>query len=210
MAALRSAGPAFASALLFTTYLKAATILRFGEPHRITLCEPLKKTGRKTPLRILVLHGPNLNLLGSREQSLYGRTTLKAIETQMAKLAKQEHVHIESRQSNLEGEIVTWIQEARGRFDAVVINPAGYTHTSVAIRDAIAAVGLPTVEVHLTNIHAREAFRQQSYIAEVAVGQIAGFGPASYLLGIKAAIEHLRGIHASVTHRQRQERGSDS
>ncbi|TPW10184.1 MAG: 3-dehydroquinate dehydratase II, partial [bacterium] len=97
-------------------------------------------TKARSTLRILVLHGPNLNLLGTRERSLYGRTTLKTIEAQMAKLAKQERIHVESRQSNQEGELVTWIQDARDRFDAIVINPAGYTHTSVAIRDAIAAV----------------------------------------------------------------------
>lgn len=150
-------------------------------------------------LRVLVLHGPNLNLLGTREKSLYGRTTLKAIETQMAKMAKQEKIKLESRQSNLEGELVTWIQEARDRFDAIIINPAGYTHTSVAIRDAIAAVDLPTVEVHLTNIHAREKFRQRSYIAGVALGQISGFGPTGYLLAIKATVEHLRAARATST-----------
>lgn len=147
--------------------------------------------------RILVLHGPNLNLLGTRERSLYGRTTLKTIEAQIAALAKQERLRVESRQSNLEGELVTWIQQARNHYDAIVINPAGYTHTSVAIRDAIAAVEIPTVEVHLTNIHAREQFRQQSYIAGVAVGQISGFGPAGYLLGIRAAADHVRRAKAS-------------
>lgn len=158
-----------------------------------------KSTTSRSNLRILVLHGPNLNLLGTRERSLYGRTTLKAIEAQMAALAKQEHIRLESRQSNLEGELVTWIQDARDRFDAIVINPAGYTHTSVAIRDAIAAVEVPTVEVHLTNIHAREKFRRQSYIAGVAVGQISGFGPAGYLLAIRAAVDHVRHARASVT-----------
>ncbi|MFM8551078.1 MAG: type II 3-dehydroquinate dehydratase [Nitrospiraceae bacterium] len=159
-----------------------------------------RPTKTRSRLRILVLHGPNLNLLGTRERSLYGRTTLKTIEAQMTKLAKHEGLQVESRQSNLEGELVTWIQEARGRFDAIVINPAGYTHTSIAIRDAIAAVEVPTVEVHLTNIHAREKFRRQSYIAGVAVGQISGFGPAGYLLGIKAAADHVRHTHASVAH----------
>lgn len=149
-------------------------------------------------LRILVLHGPNLNLLGTRERSLYGRTTLRTIEAQMAAFAKQERIRLDSRQSNLEGELVTWIQDARDRFDAIVINPAGYTHTSIAIRDAIAAVEIPTVEIHLTNIHAREKFRRQSYIAGVAVGQISGFGPAGYLLAIRAAIDHVRHARASV------------
>jgi 3-dehydroquinate dehydratase-2 len=138
------------------------------------------------------LHGPNLNLLGQRERSLYGNTSLKTINQAIAKLAKQERVKVEARQSNLEGELITWIQEARERFDAIVINPAGYTHTSVAIRDAIAAVSLPTVEVHLTNIYKREEFRHRSCIAGVAIGQISGFGPMGYLLAIRAAIDHLR------------------
>lgn len=148
---------------------------------------------RRTP-RILILHGPNLNLLGLRERSLYGQTTLSAINAAIVKLAKEERIQVEIRQSNVEGELVTWIQEARRRFDAIVINPGGYTHTSVAIRDALAAVALPTVEVHLTNIYKREEFRHRSYIAGVAVGQIAGFGPASYLLGIKAAVGHLNTV----------------
>jgi len=143
-------------------------------------------------LRVLVLHGPNLNLLGAREEAWYGSTSLKAINAAIAKLAQQEGVRVEFRQSNLEGELVTWIQEARDRFDAIVINPAGYTHTSVAIRDAIAAVAMPTIEVHLTNIYRREEFRHHSYVAGVALGQISGFGPNGYLLGLRAAIDHLR------------------
>ncbi len=148
-------------------------------------------------LRILVLHGPNLNLLGRRERSLYGTTSLKAINQAIAKLAKQERIKVETRQSNLEGELVTWIQEAQGRFDAIVINPAGYTHSSVAIRDAIAAISLPTIEVHLTNIYKREPFRQHSYIAGVAIGQISGFGPTGYLLALRAAVDHLRAGRAA-------------
>lgn len=149
--------------------------------------------------RILVLHGPNLNMLGERERSVYGHTSLKAINAAIAKLANQERIHVEMRQSNKEGELVTWIQEAKGQFDAIVINPAGYTHTSVAIRDAISAVAIPTVEVHLSNIYKREAFRQQSYVAGVALGQISGFGPTGYLLGIRAAIEHLKTTRATAT-----------
>ncbi|WP_447980568.1 type II 3-dehydroquinate dehydratase [Candidatus Nitrospira bockiana] len=141
---------------------------------------------------ILVLHGPNLNLLGSREQAIYGATSLKAIDAAIEALARELKVRVEIRQSNLEGELVTWIQEARDRFDAIVINPAGYTHTSVAIRDAIAAVQLPTIEVHLSNIYKREAFRHRSYIAPVALGQISGLGSASYLLGLRAAVNHLQ------------------
>jgi 3-dehydroquinate dehydratase-2 len=143
-------------------------------------------------LRFLVLHGPNLNLLGKREQSLYGRVSLKAVNASIAKLAKQERVRVVIRQSNIEGKLVGWIQEARRRFDAIIINPAAYTHTSVALRDAIAGVGVPTIEVHLTNIYRREEFRHHSYIAGVALGQISGFGPIGYLLALRAAISHLK------------------
>jgi 3-dehydroquinate dehydratase-2 len=142
--------------------------------------------------RILVLHGPNLNLLGTREQSIYGRTTLSAINTAIQQFAKREGIQVEARQSNIEGELVTWIQQARKQFDALVINPAGYTHTSVALRDAIAGVDIPTVEVHLSNIYKREPFRHVSYIAPVAIGQVSGFGPAGYLLGIQGILTHLR------------------
>jgi 3-dehydroquinate dehydratase-2 len=141
---------------------------------------------------ILVLHGPNLNLLGAREQSMYGSLSLKEINATIEELARQENVRVDIRQSNLEGELVTWIQDAKSRFDAIVINPAAYTHTSIAIRDAIAAVEIPTVEVHLTNIYKRESFRHRSYIAGVAVGQISGFGPTGYLLGIQAALSHVK------------------
>lgn len=146
------------------------------------------------PFQVLVLHGPNLNLLGQREQAVYGPTTLGQINTAIIDLAKQEGADVEIRQSNSEGELVGWVQEARDRYDAIVINPAAYTHTSVALRDAIAAVGVPTVEVHLSNIYKRERFRHRSYIAGVALGQISGFGPAGYLLGLRAAIEHLKTI----------------
>jgi 3-dehydroquinate dehydratase-2 len=144
--------------------------------------------------RFLILHGPNLNLLGKREESIYGRTSLKAVNEAITRLAKDEGVRVEIRQSNVEGKLVTWIQEARRRFDAIIINPAAYTHTSVAIRDAIAGVGLPTIEVHLTNIYRREDFRHHSYVAGVALGQIAGFGPTGYLLALRAAIDHLKHI----------------
>lgn len=142
--------------------------------------------------RILVLHGPNLNLLGTREQTVYGTSTLEDINTMIEQAAKSEGGQIEARQSNFEGELVTWIQEARDRFDAIIINPAAYTHTSVAIRDAIAAVGIPTVEVHLSNIYRREAFRKRSYIAGVAIGQISGFGVGSYILAVKAVCDYLK------------------
>jgi 3-dehydroquinate dehydratase-2 len=150
-------------------------------------------------LRVLVLHGPNLNLLGTREREVYGDVSLKAINDDIQKLAAQEGIEVETRQSNIEGELVTWIQDAKGRFDAIVINPAAYTHTSVALRDAIVAVGVPTVEVHLSNIYKREEFRHRSYVAEVVLGQISGFGPAGYLLGLRAAIDHVNHTRMRVT-----------
>jgi 3-dehydroquinate dehydratase-2 len=142
-------------------------------------------------LRILVLHGPNLNLLGTREQSIYGTLSLEVLNRAITKLAKELPVEVKQCQSNSEGELVTWIQEARTRYDGIIINPAAYTHTSVAIRDAIAAVGLPTVEVHLSNIHQREEFRHRSFIAGVALGQITGLGPTGYLLALRGLHDHL-------------------
>lgn len=142
--------------------------------------------------KILVIHGPNLNLLGRREKSVYGKTTLKEIEKEMAKLAASEKVALDFYQSNHEGEIVTKIQEAEGNYAAIVINPAAFTHTSVAIRDAIAAVEVPAVEVHLSNIHARESFRKESFVSPVAAGVVFGFGKESYLLGLRGAIALLR------------------
>jgi len=144
-------------------------------------------------LRILVLHGPNLNLLGNRETAQYGLTSLEEINKQLVSLAKDKGIAIEIFQSNSEGDLVDRIQAAEGNIDAIVINPAAYTHTSIAIRDAILAVKIPTVEVHLSNIHGREDFRRSSFIADIAIGQIAGFGPQSYLLGILGAIGHLQG-----------------
>ena len=137
--------------------------------------------------KILLLNGPNLNLLGGRQPEIYGKLTLAQIEKKVGTLAKELGVEVDFRQSNNEGELVTWIQQAAGQFAALIINPAAYTHTSVAMRDAISAVGIPTVEIHLSNIHKREEFRHHSFIAEVAVGQIAGFGVESYLLGLRAA-----------------------
>jgi 3-dehydroquinate dehydratase-2 len=138
-------------------------------------------------VKILFLNGPNLNLLGQRQPEVYGTTTLVDIEA-----ATHEHAgdraEVEFRQSNLEGELVTWIQEAADKTDAIVLNAAGYTHTSVAIRDAITATTVPVIEIHLSNIHAREEFRHESLLASECVGQICGFGKQSYLLGIEAAL----------------------
>ncbi len=143
------------------------------------------------PPKILILNGPNLNLLGTRQPDIYGRLTLAQIEKRVRALAKELAVEIDFRQSNSEGELVTWIQQAAGKFAAIVINPAAYTHTSLAMRDAISAVGVPTIEIHISNIHKREQFRHHSFIAEVSVGQIAGFGLDSYLLGLRAAVARL-------------------
>lgn len=148
-------------------------------------------------LRILILHGPNLNLLGSRESAIYGPRGLDEINRMLLELAKSEGVELGIVQSNGEGDLVDEIQRARGNWHAIVINPAAYTHTSIAIRDALLAVDLPTVEVHLSNIHQREAFRQHSYIAGAALGQITGFGGDSYLLGLRAAVNYLREQEAS-------------
>jgi len=138
--------------------------------------------------KILVLHGPNLNLLGTREPGVYGHITLAGINEALFSLAAELSVEIRTVQSNSEGALVDAIQGAIADCDAILINPAAYTHTSVAIRDAIAATALPTVEVHLSNVHAREPFRSHSYIAPVAVGQICGFGAESYLLGLRALV----------------------
>lgn len=138
--------------------------------------------------KILVIHGPNLNLLGTREVDVYGSTTIDDINKDLIKAAKAKKVALDIMQSNHEGDIVEKIGNAKGKFDAILINPAAYTHTSVAIRDAISAVNIPTVEVHLSNIYAREEFRHTSLIAPVAKGQVSGFGKDSYLLGLDAAI----------------------
>lgn len=142
--------------------------------------------------RILVIHGPNLNLLGTREPHIYGSTTLAEIDAHLRELGQELGLEVESLQSNHEGAIIDAIHGARGRFGAIVINPGAYTHYSIAIRDAIAAVSLPVVEVHLSNVHKREEFRHHSVISPVAVGTIMGFGPESYCLGLRAAVTLLR------------------
>lgn len=143
-------------------------------------------------MNILVLHGPNLNLLGTREPTLYGTITLDEVNASLKKLGMDLGVSVESRQSNLEGELVTWIQESHAQFEGLVFNPAAYTHTSIALRDAVVGVGIPMVEVHLSNIHRRESFRRRSYLAPVSLGQISGFGPQSYLLGLRALVDALQ------------------
>jgi len=143
-------------------------------------------------LSILVLHGPNLNLLGQREPDIYGAIDLATIDRNLQELARSRNARVTSQQSNHEGVLVDTIQSAFRVYDGLLINPAAYTHTSVALRDAISAIEIPTVEVHLSNIHQREPFRHHSYIAPVAIGQICGFGDRSYQLGLQALIDWLR------------------
>ena len=139
-------------------------------------------------MKVLFLNGPNLNLLGTREPGVYGKLTLADIEAKVRKEAEKTGTRIEFKQSNIEGELVTEIQQSKGVFDVIVLNAAAYTHTSVAIRDAIAAAGVPTIEIHLSNVHAREEFRHASLVAPVCRGVIGGFGAESYLLGLAASL----------------------
>lgn len=139
-------------------------------------------------MKILFLNGPNLNLLGQREPEVYGRATLADIEAKVRERAAKLAVEVDFKQSNLEGELVAWIQQAKGKFSAIVLNAAAYTHTSIALRDAISATGIPTIEIHLSNVHAREEFRHKSLIAPVCRGQICGFGVNSYVLAVEAAV----------------------
>ena len=156
-------------------------------------------------LRILVLHGPNLNLLGHREEFVYGTATLDTIDTSLIKLGGELGVELVIRQSNLEGELVNWIQEARRDCHGIIINPAAYTHTSIAIRDALAAVDLPAIEVHLSNIYRREEFRRHSYVSGIALAQIAGFGAIGYRLALQGLCEHI-----SISGSKRSSGGSTS
>lgn len=145
-------------------------------------------------LHVLVLNGPNLNLLGAREPGIYGSSTLADINASLAQAAESLGAVLTFGQSNHEGVLIDSIHESRGTQDGLVINAGAYTHTSVALRDAIGAVGIPTVEVHLSNLYKREEFRHHSYLAPVAIGQICGFGPDSYWLGLHALVRHLRRV----------------
>ncbi|MEO0377135.1 MAG: type II 3-dehydroquinate dehydratase [Cyanobacteria bacterium P01_A01_bin.17] len=148
-------------------------------------------------LSILVLHGPNLNLLGKREPGIYGLSTLGDIDAALVQLSTEFGVQVQALQSNHEGTLVDAVQGAAKQHQGILINAAAYTHTSVALRDAIASVALPTVEVHLSNIYKREDFRHHSYIAPVVVGQISGFGVDSYTLGLRALVSYIRSQHSS-------------
>jgi len=156
--------------------------------------------------KILVIHGPNLNLLGLREPDVYGTVTQKDIDKTLKAIAEEENLSLKVFQSNSEGELVDAIQGAAGRFDGILINPAAYTHTSVALRDAAAAGGLPVVEVHLSNIYKREEFRHHSYMAPVAVGQVSGFGAYSYVLGLYGLIQEIDKRAGDVTPKRRKKK----
>jgi 3-dehydroquinate dehydratase-2 len=151
-----------------------------------------RAASRPSRLKILVIHGPNLNLLGARDTSVYGKSTLAQINSTLRAEAKKQNADITIFQSNAEGVILDRLHAAIGKCDALILNPAGLTHTSVSLRDAVEASGIPTVEIHLSNIHKRETFRHTSFVAPVCIGQIAGFGADSYLLGLWALLRLLR------------------
>jgi 3-dehydroquinate dehydratase II len=158
---------------------------------------PITSDNNLPDFSVLILHGPNLNLLGLREPGIYGISTLAQIDTQLVELGKSIATVVQSLQSNHEGVLVDAIHAARERHDGIVINAGAYTHTSIAIRDAISAVQIPTVEVHLSNIYKREQFRHHSYLASIVVGQISGFGVNSYYLGLQALVAHLGELRSS-------------
>jgi 3-dehydroquinate dehydratase-2 len=156
-------------------------------------------------MKVVVIQGPNLNMLGHREQNIYGPMKLEDIHKQMEGFAEQNGMEIEFFQSNLEGEIIDRLQECMGEASGIIINPAGYTHTSIAIRDAIAAIQIPTIEVHISNIHAREEFRQKSIIAPVCAGQISGFGPFSYHMAMVGIVQIINEVKAMREAQQAQQ-----
>ncbi len=163
---------------------------RADNPHEFPSGDPVEPSVPLKPVKkILFLNGPNLNLLGTRQPEIYGRDTLASIEASVQERARVLGVSVEFRQTNEEGQLVTWIQQAKGSVHAIALNAAAYTHTSIALRDAIAAVELPVIELHLSNIHARESFRHHSMIAPVCRGQISGFGALSYILALEAAVK---------------------
>jgi len=174
------------------------------------MAKPAKVPGRpsSTERHVQVLHGPNLNLLGVRDPAIYGTTTLAEIDAELARRAAARHAIVRCVQTNLEGELVDLIQRAQGWAHAIVINPGGYSHTSVAIRDALDAVPVPAVEVHLSNLHARESFRQGSLTAAKCIGQICGFGAQSYYLALDAALDHVEATARDGTPRKTQGRRS--
>jgi 3-dehydroquinate dehydratase-2 len=166
----------------------------------VTVTKSRAKSRAKSPantgrgardLRILVVHGPNLNLLGKREPEIYGTQTLADIDADLAAAAKDLCVEVESFQSNHEGELIDRIQEAMGHADGILINPGGFTHSSVALRDALVATDLPVVEIHLSNVYARESFRRLSYVSPIAVGVISGLGAQGYQFGLEALVKRL-------------------
>ncbi|NOY91903.1 MAG: type II 3-dehydroquinate dehydratase [Deltaproteobacteria bacterium] len=153
--------------------------------------DPSTVHGPEGRIRLMVLHGPNLDLLGQREPDTYGSATLPELNAALEGHASELGVELDVRQSNHEGQLVDWLHEAQEGADGVVLNAAAYTHTSIALRDAIAAIGVPVVEVHLSNVHAREEFRRHSMLAAVCLGSISGFGPGSYVLGLRALMDYL-------------------
>jgi len=167
---------------------------------------PAGRVQADATIRVQVLHGPNLNLLGTRDPAVYGATTLAEIDAELARRATARNAEVRCAQSNLEGELVDLIQRAKGWAHAIVINPGGYTHTSVAIRDALDAVALPAVEVHLSNLHAREPFRHGSLTAAKCIGQICGFCAQSYYLGLDAALGHVEATTRDGNPRKNQSR----